>query len=55
LAEEILNAHIKIEDVLIGDINADKSGLTFTLQKKDKEKVTKVTKPPKSPKEPKAE
>jgi ATP-dependent Clp protease ATP-binding subunit ClpC len=59
LAEEILNANVKEGDVLIGDLNADKTGLTFTLQKKEKaekaEKVFKEPKEPKTPKEPKAE
>jgi ATP-dependent Clp protease ATP-binding subunit ClpC len=59
LAEEILNASVKQGDVLIGDMNADKTGLTFTLQKKEKaekaEKVVKEPKEPKIPKEPKAE
>jgi len=59
LAEEILNANVKEGDVLIGDLNADKTGLTFTLQKKEKaekaEKVVKEPKEPKTPKEPKAE
>ena len=52
LAEEILNASVKEGDVLVGDLNADKTGLTFTLQKK--EKAEKVAKEPKEPKEPKA-
>jgi ATP-dependent Clp protease ATP-binding subunit ClpC len=52
LAEEILNASVKQGDVLIGDLNEDKTGLTFTLQKK--EKAEKVEKAPKEPKEPKA-
>jgi ATP-dependent Clp protease ATP-binding subunit ClpC len=56
LAEEILNASVKEGDVLVGDLNADKTGLTFTLQKKEKaEKTEKVAKEPKEPKEPKAE
>ena len=59
LAEEILNASVKQGDVLMGDLNADKTGLTFTLQKKEKaeksEKVAKEPKEPKTPKEPKAE
>jgi ATP-dependent Clp protease ATP-binding subunit ClpC len=59
LAEEILNANVKEGDVLIGDLNTDKTGLTFTLQKKEKaekaEKVVKEPKEPKTPKEPKAE
>ena len=59
LAEEILNASVKEGDVLIGDLNEEKTGLTFTLQKKDKaekaEKVVKEPKEPKTPKEPKAE
>ncbi len=53
LAEEILNASVKEGDVLVGDLHADKSSLTFTLQKK--EKVAKEPKEPKVPKEPKAE
>ncbi len=52
LAEEILNASVKSGDTLIGDLNADKTALTFTLQKKEKEKAVKE---PKVPKEPKAE
>jgi ATP-dependent Clp protease ATP-binding subunit ClpC len=52
LAEEILNASVKEGDVLVGDLNADKTGLSFTLQKKEKEKAVKE---PKAPKEPKAE
>jgi ATP-dependent Clp protease ATP-binding subunit ClpC len=59
LAEEILNANVKDGDVLVGDLNADKTGLTFTLQKKEKaeksEKAVKEPKEPKTPKEPKAE
>jgi len=59
LAEEILNASVKQGDVLIGDLNADKTGLIFTLQKKEKaekiEKAVKEPKEPKTPKEPKAE
>jgi len=59
LAEEILNANVKDGDVLVGDLNADKTGLTFTLKKKEKaeksEKAVKEPKEPKTPKEPKAE
>jgi len=59
LAEEILNASVKQGDVLVGDLNAEKTGLTFTLQKKEKaeksEKAVKEPKEPKTPKEPKAE
>ena len=55
LAEEILNASVKEGDVLVGDLHADKSSLTFTLQKKEKEKTVKEAKEPKTPKEPKAE
>ena len=59
LAEEILNASVKQGDVLIGDLNEEKTGLSFTLQKKEKaekaEKVVKEPKEPKTPKEPKAE
>jgi ATP-dependent Clp protease ATP-binding subunit ClpC len=64
LAEEILNATVKQGDVLLGDLNADKTALTFTLQKKEKEKaekaekvekVVKEPKEPKAPKEPKVE
>jgi ATP-dependent Clp protease ATP-binding subunit ClpC len=47
LAEEILNHSVKEGDTLIGDLNKEKSLLTFTLQKKEKEKT------PKAPKEPK--
>jgi ATP-dependent Clp protease ATP-binding subunit ClpC len=49
LAEEILNASVKEGDVLVADLNADKTGLTFTMQKKEKEKT------PKAPPAPKAE
>ena len=52
LAEEILNASVKEGDVLVGDLNEDKTALTFTLQKK--EKAVKEPKEPKVPKEPKA-
>ena len=59
LAEEILNASVKEGDVLVGDLNEEKTGLTFTLQKKEKaekiEKTVKEPKEPKTPKEPKAE
>jgi ATP-dependent Clp protease ATP-binding subunit ClpC len=47
LAEEILNHTVKEGDTLVGDLDKEKSGLTFTLQKKEKEKT------PKAPKEPK--
>lgn len=47
LAEEILNHAVKEGDTLIGDLDTEKIGLTFTLQKKEKEKT------PKAPKEPK--
>ena len=47
LAEEILNHSVKEGDTLIGDLDKEKSLLTFTLQKKEKEKT------PKAPKEPK--
>ena len=47
LAEEILNHSVKEGDTLVGDIDKEKTGLTFTLQKKEKEKA------PKAPKEPK--
>jgi ATP-dependent Clp protease ATP-binding subunit ClpC len=47
LAEEILNHSVKEGDTLIGDLDKEKSVLTFTLQKKEKEKT------PKAPKEPK--
>jgi ATP-dependent Clp protease ATP-binding subunit ClpC len=47
LAEEILNHSVKEGDTLIGDLDKEKSLLTFTLQKKEKEKA------PKAPKEPK--
>ncbi len=47
LAEEILNHAVKEGDTLIGDLDKEKSVLTFTLQKKEKEKT------PKAPKEPK--
>ena len=47
LAEEILNHSVKEGDTLVGDIDKEKTGLTFTLQKKEKEKT------PKAPKEPK--
>ncbi len=53
LAEEILNASVKEGDVLIGDLNADKTSLSFTLQKKETEKTTKAVKEPKEPKAPK--
>jgi hypothetical protein len=38
---------VKEGDTLVGDLDKDKSVLTFTLQKKEKEKT------PKAPKEPK--
>jgi len=47
LAEEILNHSVKEGDTLVGDIDKEKTGLTFTLQKKDKEKAPKVPKEPK--------
>ena len=47
LAEEILNHSVKEGDTLVGDLDKEKTGLTFTLQKKEKEKT------PKAPKEPK--
>jgi ATP-dependent Clp protease ATP-binding subunit ClpC len=47
LAEEILNHSVKEGDTLVWDLDKDKSVLTFTLQKKEKEKT------PKAPKEPK--
>ena len=47
LAEEILNHAVKEGDTLIGDLDKEKSVLTFNLQKKEKEKT------PKAPKEPK--
>ena len=47
LAEEILNNSIKEGDTLVGDLDKEKTALTFTLQKKEKEKA------PKAPKEPK--
>jgi ATP-dependent Clp protease ATP-binding subunit ClpC len=46
LAEEILNYTVKQGDTLIADVDNDKAALTFTLQKKEKEKA------PKTPKEP---
>ncbi len=46
LAEEILNYSVKQGDTLIADIDKDKVALSFTLQKKEKEKA------PKTPKEP---
>ncbi len=46
LAEEILNHSVKEGDTLVGDIDKEKTGLTFTLQKKDKEKAPKVPKEP---------
>ena len=47
LAEEILNHSVKEGDTLVGDIDKEKTGLTFTLQKKEKEKAPKVPKEPK--------
>jgi ATP-dependent Clp protease ATP-binding subunit ClpC len=47
LAEEILNHSVKEGDTLIGDLDKEKSLLTFTLQKKEKEKTPKVPKEPK--------
>jgi ATP-dependent Clp protease ATP-binding subunit ClpC len=46
LAEEILNYSVKQGDTLIADVDKDKVALSFTLQKKEKEKT------PKTPKEP---
>ncbi len=46
LAEEILNYSVKQGDTLIADVDNDKVALSFTLQKKEKEKA------PKTPKEP---
>ena len=46
LAEEILNYNVKEGDTLIADLDKDKVALSFTLQKKEKEKA------PKTPKEP---
>jgi ATP-dependent Clp protease ATP-binding subunit ClpC len=46
LAEEILNYSVKQGDTLVADLDKDKVALTFTLQKKEKEKA------PKTPKEP---
>ncbi len=47
LAEEILNHSVKEGDTLLGDLDKEKSLLTFTLQKKEKEKAPKVPKEPK--------
>jgi ATP-dependent Clp protease ATP-binding subunit ClpC len=47
LAEEILNHSVKEGDTLVGDIDKEKTGLTFTLQKKEKEKTSKAPKEPK--------
>jgi ATP-dependent Clp protease ATP-binding subunit ClpC len=47
LAEEILNYSVKEGDTLIADLDKEKNLLSFTLQKKEKEKT------PKAPKEPK--
>ena len=47
LAEEILNHNVKQGDTLLGDVDKEKTGLTFTLQKKEKEKTPKVPKEPK--------
>jgi ATP-dependent Clp protease ATP-binding subunit ClpC len=47
LAEEILNHSVKQGDTLIGDLDKEKTSLTFTLQKKEKEKTPKVPKEPK--------
>ena len=47
LAEEILNHSVKEGDTLVGDIDKENTGLTFTLQKKEKEKAPKVPKEPK--------
>ncbi len=38
LAEEILNLHVKAGDVLIADVDAEKSKITFTFKKKVEEK-----------------
>lgn len=46
LAEEILNYSVKQGDTLVADLDKEKVALTFTLQKKEKEKA------PKTPKEP---
>jgi ATP-dependent Clp protease ATP-binding subunit ClpC len=46
LAEEILNYSVKQGDTLVADLDKDKVALSFTLQKKEKEKA------PKTPKEP---
>jgi len=46
LAEEILNHSVKEGDTLVGDIDKEKTGLTFTLQKKEKEKAPKAPKAP---------
>ena len=47
LAEEILSHSVKEGDTLIGDVDKEKVGLTFTLQKKEKEKTPKLPKEPK--------
>ncbi|MCX6203560.1 MAG: ATP-dependent Clp protease ATP-binding subunit [Bacteroidetes bacterium] len=49
LAEEILNHSIKEGDTLMGELDKENNKLTFTLQKKEKEKA------PKAPKEQKEE
>ncbi len=46
LAEEILNYSVKQGDTLVADLDKEKVALSFTLQKKEKEKA------PKTPKEP---
>jgi len=47
LAEENLIHSVKEGVTLVGDIDKEKTGLTFTLQKKEKEKAPKVPKEPK--------
>ena len=44
LAEEILNHSIKEGDTLMGELDKENNKLTFTLQKKEKEKAPKVPK-----------
>ena len=46
LAEEILNYSVKQGDTLIADVDKDKVALSFTLQKKEKEKASKTPKEP---------
>ena len=41
LAEEILNFSVKEGDTLVGDFDAAQNKLVFTLEKKDKEKISK--------------